>query len=109
MSIEAMKQALEALEELVNLIEGIRVGEYEPDSFTTQPAQTTITALRAALYPAKNTNKPLIKEDVDFLVEKYSALKSRWIGDEVFVYTECNGAVLVRAVERAHGIGVLND
>jgi hypothetical protein len=96
MSIEAMKMALEALEEA-----HIKT-EHKQDEHKRERA---ITALRAALYPAQNTHKPLIKEDVDFLVEKYSFLKSHWIGDEVFVYAECNGAALVRAVERAHGIG----
>lgn len=37
---------VEALEELVDLVEDIRQGEYIPDSFTTQPARIALDAYR---------------------------------------------------------------
>lgn len=37
---------VEALEELVDLMEDIRQGEYTPDSFTTQPARISLDAYR---------------------------------------------------------------
>lgn len=37
---------VEALEELVDLMEDTRQGEYTPDSFTTQPARIAIDAYR---------------------------------------------------------------
>jgi len=51
--IEAMKRALEALEELADLVDDTREGRYEPDSFTTQPARTAMTALRTAIEAAE--------------------------------------------------------
>ena len=41
--IAAAPELLEALKELAGLVEGIREGEYEPDSFTTQTAYRAIT------------------------------------------------------------------
>lgn len=40
---------VEALEELVDLMEDTHQGEYIPDSFTTQPARIALAAYRAAL------------------------------------------------------------
>ena len=37
---------VEALEELIDLMEDIRQGEYTPDSFTTQPARIALAAYR---------------------------------------------------------------
>lgn len=39
-------QLVEALEELIDLMEDIRQGEYVPDSFTTQPARIALVAHR---------------------------------------------------------------
>lgn len=39
-------QLVKALEELVDLVEDIRQGEYTPDSFTTQPARVALAAYR---------------------------------------------------------------
>ncbi|MFM2134462.1 MAG: hypothetical protein RL156_1743 [Bacteroidota bacterium] len=55
------------------------------------------------------SRKPLIQEDVDFLVTRYSSFKKHWVEGEVFANWECDGAALVRAVERAHGIGGQNE
>jgi len=43
------RQALEALLELAELMEDIRIGIYAPDTFTAQPARDAIAALEAAL------------------------------------------------------------
>lgn len=43
---EDMKSLVEALEELVDLMEDVRQGEYIPDSFTTQPARIALAAHR---------------------------------------------------------------
>lgn len=40
--IAAAPDLLEAVEELANLVELIRSGDYTPDSFTTQPARAAI-------------------------------------------------------------------
>lgn len=37
---------VEALEELIDLMEDIRQGEYVPDSFTTQPARIALATYR---------------------------------------------------------------
>lgn len=44
--VEVLKQRaelLEALKELSDLMDDVRSGNYEPDSFTTQPARTAIS------------------------------------------------------------------
>jgi hypothetical protein len=41
-AINVHDELLEALEELVDLMEAVRTGEYKPDSFTTQPARAAI-------------------------------------------------------------------
>lgn len=47
--LEALcREAGEALEELRDLMEGVREGEYTPDSFTGRPANAIPTKLRAA-------------------------------------------------------------
>ena|SRR5690625_2959970 len=43
---EDMKALVDALEELVDLMEDTRRGEYTPDSFTTQPARIALAAYR---------------------------------------------------------------
>lgn len=40
--IAAAPELLDCLEELVNLIEAMKDGDYKPDSFTTQPARNAI-------------------------------------------------------------------
>lgn len=44
-----LRQALDALEELDDLVDSIRSGEYTPDSFTTQPVRSTAEAIRQHL------------------------------------------------------------
>lgn len=46
---KALKLALEALEELTDLMDYTRKGQYSPDSFTTQPTRTAIAAIKQAL------------------------------------------------------------
>ena len=52
---EALKLALEALEELVDLMNDIQHENYKPDSFTTQPANNAITAIKEALAQQNQT------------------------------------------------------
>jgi len=101
MSIKAMKMALEALD--------IAQAMQERHSIHHAKTLAAYDALRAAIAEAQSPRKPLIPEDMYFLVAKYSSFKKHWIGDEVFANLECDGAALARAVERAHGIGVPND
>lgn len=44
--IAAAPELLEALSELADLVDAILSGEYEPDSFTTQPARAAIAKAR---------------------------------------------------------------
>lgn len=45
---ERYREAVDALAELVDLMEETRHGYYEPDYFTTQPAKTALAKLREA-------------------------------------------------------------
>lgn len=45
--IAAAPELLEALQELSDLVELIRAGNYQPDSFTTQPARAAIAKATA--------------------------------------------------------------
>ncbi len=47
--VETLKQAKEALEELVEIIDGVRAGKTIVDNFTSQPARAALTALKAVL------------------------------------------------------------
>jgi hypothetical protein len=47
----AMPKLVEALQELVDLMEEVRQGEYVPDSFTTQPARIALAALATTTQP----------------------------------------------------------
>lgn len=44
--VPVVAQLAKALEELINLMEDTRRGEYTPDSFTTQPARIALAAYR---------------------------------------------------------------
>ena len=46
-TIPEVAELVEALEELVDLMEGVYQGEYIPDSLTTQPARAALAAYRA--------------------------------------------------------------
>jgi hypothetical protein len=47
----AVPKLVEALQELVDLMEEVRQGEYVPDSFTTQPARIALAALATTAQP----------------------------------------------------------
>ena len=46
---EALKLAEEALSEMMQLMDDIRLGDYKPDTFTNQPAEEALAAIREAL------------------------------------------------------------
>lgn len=65
-----VEELVEALEELVDLMDDIRQGEYTPDSFTTQPARVALAAYR------KRDSKPC-----PAIQEGYAGA-TVWIGDK---------------------------
>ena len=48
LTIEQAQQIEEALSELMDLMDGVREGDYKPDSFTNQPAEEALATIRAA-------------------------------------------------------------
>jgi len=58
-----------------------------------------------ALYRAPPKSKPLMKEERAFLVTRHSSFDRDYVKGEVVVTWVCDGDALIRAVERAHGIG----
>lgn len=82
MKDKALKLALEALEELADLMDDTRAGRYEPDSFTTQPARTAITAIKQARSaPVQEPLSELEKDAANLLF----ALHDAW----PYVHSHC--------------------
>jgi len=58
-----------------------------------------------ALYRSPFKRKPLMDEERAFLVTRHSSFNRDYVKGEVVVTWVCDGDALIRAVERAHGIG----
>ncbi len=58
-----------------------------------------------ALYRSPFKRKPLMDEERAFLVTRHSSFNRDYVKGEVVVTWVCDGDALIRAIERAHGIG----
>ena len=58
LTTEQAQQIEEALSELMDLMDGVREGDYKPDSFTNQPAEEALAAIRAARAQEKSEDCP---------------------------------------------------